>query len=324
MQPNIANPLADFSQKRPVETPLITASRLNSPLKTMNARKLKLPGAAPVLVLLSMLLAPAALAQIIPHFHLAAGAASTAPGSQLQFNAANDFLADSGYAAVMTLRTNPPTVGYYMGGPTFTAAEGDGTEGPPAANGAQLWLVVRAVDGPGGGNWSYWEAGPDEEYGTSITFSYAAGTTNGTNAFILSQLNFQPNPYGHIHGRAFTADKPGLYTVWMQIIDRSRSGPGGGPLHAPSPIYRFYFQAGTTIARLAKSPFQVTATFATLNSNVVRQYTYYLEAAPTLEADTLWTTVAGPLRSNNRLRTLTAPVEPDAPATFYRLRVTSP
>lgn len=290
----------------------------------MNTRKLKFSRAAILLFLLSMLPAPAVRAQLIPHFHLAAGAAGTAPGAPLQFNSADNFLADSGYAAVMTLRTNPPTVGYHMGGPTFTAAEGDGTEGPPAASGAQLWLVVRAVDGPADGHWSFWEAGPDEDYGTSITFSYATGTTNGTNAFILSQLEFQPNPYGHIHGRAFTADKPGLYSVWFQIIDRSRSGPGGGPLHTPSPIYRFHFQAGITIARLTKNQNQTTATFATLNSNAARQYSYYLEATPTLDDSAVWTTVAGPLRGDNRLRILTAPVEPDAPETFYRLRITSP
>ncbi len=288
----------------------------------MNHRTLKLPATLALTALLSLLFTSALHAQVIPHFHLAAGAASTAPGSQLQLIAADNFLAASGYAVVMTLRTNPPTVGYHMGGPTFTAAEGDGTEGPPAAGGAQLWLVVRAVDGPRGGRWAFWEAGPDEGYGTSITFSYATGTTNGTNAFILSQTDFAPNPYGHIHGRAFTGDKPGLYTVWVQLVDRSRAGPGGGPIHAPSPIYRFYYQAGTTIARLAKSPSQVTATFATLNSNAARQYSYYLEAAPTPEANTPWTTVAGPLRGNNRIGTLTALA--GDPNQFYRLRVTSP
>lgn len=290
----------------------------------MTTRKLKLPAVTTFVVLLSMLPAPALRAQLIPHFHLAAGAASTTQGSQLQLNSADNFLAESGYAAVMTLRTNPPTVGYYMGGPTFTAAQGDGTEGPPAAAGAQLWIVVRAVDGPAGGHWSFWEAGESEDYGTSITFTYATGTTNGTNAFILSQLEFQPDPYGHIHGRAFTADKPGLYTVWVQLADRSRNGPGGSPLHTPSPIYRFHFQAGTTIARLTRNQTQVTTTFATQPSNAARQFSYYLEASPAPDGLAPWTTVAGPLRGNNRLNTLAAPVDPVATETFYRLRVTSP
>lgn len=288
----------------------------------MNVHPANLPNILPLLVLLPMLFIQAARAQIISHFHLSAGAVGTEPGSELQLNFAGNFLAESGYASIMTLRTNPPTVGYYMGGPTFTAAQGDGTEGPPAASGAQIWLVVRAVEGPPGGHWSFWEAGPDEDYGTSLTFSYATGTTNGTNAFILSQNEFAPDPFGHIHGRAFTADKPGLYSVWMQIVDRSQNGPGGGSLHAPSRIYRFYFQAGITIAQLKKEGTQTTATFATLNSNAAREYSYYLEATPRLEPESLWTTVAGPLRGNNRLNTLTDPTSD--PNRFYRLRIGPP
>jgi len=79
----------------------------------------------------------------------------------------------------MPLITNAflSTIGYYMGGPTFTAGSGDGADGPPAAPGARIALVVRAVAGPADGHWSFWKPGADGEYGDAITFSYATGST---------------------------------------------------------------------------------------------------------------------------------------------------
>lgn len=289
------------------------------------------PASATTMVAAMLLLgiATATHAQIIQHFHVTAGAASTSVGAPLYFTDADAFLAESGYVANMPLITNLflPAIGYYMGGPTFTAGSGDGADGPPAAPGARLALVVRAVDGPAGGHWSFWETSGNEEYGESITFSYATGTTNGTNAFVLSENDGLPgqDPFGHIHGRAFTVDKPGLYSVWVQLVDTSHNGPGGGPFHTPSPLYRFYFQAGTTIARLDRTNHSVVATFGTQPSNAARQYAYYLEATPTLDVPIAWTTVAGPLAGNNRLRTLTDTPPMDAPHRFYRLRmITTP
>ena len=262
------------------------------------------------------------------HFHVTAGAASTIAGSPLYFTDADAFLAESSYVANMPLITNAllPTIGYYMGGPTFTAGSGDGADGPPAAPGARIALVVRAVNGPPGGRWSFWETSGNEEYGETITFTYAAGTTNGTNSFVLSENDGLPgqDPFGHIHGRAFTVDQPGLYTVWMQLIDTSRNGPGGGPIHTPSPLYKYYFQAGTTIARLARTNNSVVVTFGTLPSNAARRYSYFLEANPMLDDPLKWTTVAGPLAGDSHLQTFTDTPPSDVTNRFYRLRVTSP
>ena len=329
MQPNIANPLADFSQKRPVETTLKPASRLFTPSQLMKLSKANLsvtPMVVAAFILLGFIAAPRA--QILQHFHVTAGAASTTVGSPLYFTDADSFLAESGYVANMPLITNIflPTIGYYMGGPTFTAGSGDGADGPPAAPGARIALVVRAVDGPPGAHWSFWETSGNEEYGNAITFTYATGTTNGTNALVLSENDGLPgqDPFGHIHGRAFTVDKPGLYTVWVQLIDTSRNGPGGGPIHTPSPLYRYYFQAGTTIARLARTNSSVVVTFGTQPSNAARQYSYFLEASFALDDSVAWTTIAGPLSGNNRLRSFTDTPPADAPYRFYRLRVTTP
>lgn len=279
-----------------------------------------------VALLLCFLRVDVARAQVLQHFHVTAGAVSATAGSQLRFTDADSFLAESRYVAYMPKITNSllPAVGYYQGGPTFTAAANDGSAESPAAAGARIGLKIIAVAGPSGGHWSFWETAGNEEYGSSITFSYASGTTNGTNIIILSENNGQAgaDPYGHIHGRAFTADVPGLYTVWTQLVDVSRNGPGGGPLHAPSQLYRYYFQAGTTISGVVQTNGSTVVTFGTQLSNVARRYSYYLEAHSALDVDLPWTTVAGPVLGDNRLQTLSEPIT--EPQRFYRLRVTSP
>jgi hypothetical protein len=261
------------------------------------------------------------------HLHINAGALSTTNRAPLYFVNGDGFVASSGFAFSSVLRTNGPAVGYYDAGVTFTAVFGDGSEGPPAALGSQLALVIKSVSGPEGGSFAYWESfqGNCEQAAESITFSLPVGTTDGTNRFLLSQNNGLPgeDPYGHCHGRRLTMTKPGLYTVGTQLVDVSRNGPGGGPIHTPSPLYQFYFQADTTIARLAPTNSSVTATFATLPSNVARQYSYFLEANAALDGIELWTTVAGPVRGDNRLQTLTDS-ETTQPQRFYRLRVTTP
>lgn len=281
---------------------------------------------AVVAVLLCLLHVGAARAQTLQHFHVTAGAASTTAGSLLLLTDADQFLAASGYVAYMPEITNSlrPTIGYYQGGPTFTSAANDGSDESPAAAGARIGLKIVAVAGPAGGHWSFWETAGNEEYGTAITFSYAAGTTNGTNVIILSENNGESgaNPYGHIHGRAFTVDVPGLYTVWTQLVDVSRNGPGGGPLHTPSQLYRYYFQAGTTISGITQTNGSTVVTFGTQLSNAARRYSYFLEAQDALDAEAPWTTVAGPVTGNNRLQTLSEPTT--EPQRFYRLRVTSP
>lgn len=260
------------------------------------------------------------------HIHVNAGALSTTIGSQLAFTDADNYAASSGYVINMVLRTNGPAAGLYDGGPTFAAAGSDGFEGTPAVPGSQLAMIVKAVSGPSDGSFSFWESPgclepDDENYAPHIAFTVTAGTTNGTNHFVVSENNGQPgqDPYGHCHGRLFTANKPGLYTVWFQIADLSRNGPDSVPLHTPSPIYSFYFNAGLNIARLHRTNETTSATFGTRF-----QSRFYLEASPALDEAALWTTVAGPVNGNNRLQTLTDPNAFGEPPRFYRLRISTP
>jgi len=267
-------------------------------------------------------LALSGLASNLPsqHLHLNAGATNTAAGTPLYFANADTFVASSGYVFNLVLRTNGPAIGLYDGGVTFTALSSDGFDGPPAAPGSQLALAVQSLAGPQDSQWSFWESDACEDLGCCITFSLLSGTTNGTNLFLLSQNNGLPgeDPYGHCHGRRYTASKPGLHTLGVQILDVSTNGPGGGPIHNPSQVYYLHFQAGITISRLARTNNIAMAAFGTRNGS-----TYYLEANSVLDDSLPWSTVAGPLGGNNHLQSLT-----DMTATesrrFYRLRVTTP
>lgn len=254
------------------------------------------------------------------HLHLNAGATNTRAGTPLYFANADTFTASSGYVLNMVLRTNGPAAGLYDGGITFTALGSDGFEGPPAAPGSQLALVIKSVTGPADSLWSFWESDACEDFGCCLTFSVPTGVTNGANTFLLSQNLGLPgdDPYGHCHGRRYTASKPGLHTVGVQIVDVSSNGPAGGPIHTPSPIYYLHWQAGITIANLARTNQRSTATFGTRNGS-----TYWLEAADGLSITNQWTTVAGPVSGNNRLRAL---IDENAAVSqrFYRLRVTTP
>lgn len=256
------------------------------------------------------------------HVHLTAGALTTTPGSPLSFvNDTNTFAASSGVVFNMVLRTNGTLAGLYDGGPTFTAAGSDGFDGSPAAPGAQLVLIVKSLAGPEGGAWGFWESLECDDFGTNLTFSLPVGATNGTNRFLISQNTGAPgeDPYGHCHGRRFTTTQPGLYTLGVQIVDVSRNGPGGAPLHTPSPIYRIHFQAGFTIARATTTNNTFEATFGTRTGS-----RFYLEANSLLDGSLPWTTVAGPVTGNNRLQTLKDPAALAEPGRFYRLRVTTP
>jgi hypothetical protein len=310
--------MAAFSRRRSDETPLKPAPRSITELRFVKFSQ------CPHLVALAATLVTAAnlAAQ---HVHVNAGALSTTGGSPLYFVNGDAFVTNSGWVFTSVLRTNGPAIGLFDAGVTFTSVFGDGSDGPPAAAGAQVALVVKGLTGPEGGSWSFWESldGACDEPGESITFSLNPGETNGTNLFVLSQNSGAPgeDPYGHCHGRVFTMNKEGLYRVTFQLVDVSRNGPGGGPIHSPSQLYQMYFQAGVTISELRHDGDTVTATFATQRSNLARQYFYHLEANPVLDDPTQWTTVAGPVRGESNLQVLSENVAPSSSPRYYRLRV---
>ena len=181
------------------------------------------------------------------HGHLSVGAVGTNQNDQLIFDKSVIFDTSSDYVKTLTYATNGTYAGYYQGNITLTALAATTNHlGPvPYAPALGSWIFAQlvSVDGPSGAAFAFWEAGA-----TNPTISLDSGTT-GTNTWQLSENDGSPNtdPYGHIHGRRFTATKPGTYIVGFRAYDFSSNGAGGGPIHSPSTVLKMYFQAGDII-----------------------------------------------------------------------------
>lgn len=237
--------------------------------------------------------------------HIYAGAVGTNRNDALAFTVAALFDTHSGYKLPMVLRTNGFNAGHYRGDTlTFTALSatdlGTGQVPGRALLGSRLAVALVSVAGPPGGEVEFWE-GDGETPGNTVTFRVPVGTTDSTNAFVISENDGAPgsDPYGHIHGREFTTTRPGLYTVGFRLIDLSTNGPGGGPLHSPSPMLSMYFQAGPTLESVEAVPEGARVRFRSAPG-----VTNVLEAASSPNAGD-WVRVSGPLRGNSTLQSLT-------------------
>ena len=220
------------------------------------------------------------------HLHIVAGADSKEQNAKLRFTngATYDIYSNQGIApACFFMSSNLPALypNLYQTDVTFASLPGTLWTGGPApgaaAPGAFLEAIIVSVKGPAGGVIGFWQE--DEGANPNLGFSVPVGTTNGTNRFEISEgITFPEfDPFGHIHGRRFTANNPGLYTVGFQLVDTSTAGTNGGPIHTPSPISYFYFQAGVFIDSMVKSNNTVTVSFG-VNSF----YDYDLEVSTNL------------------------------------------
>lgn len=252
--------------------------------------------------------------------HIYAGAAGTNRNDALVFTVASLFEAGAGYQLPMVLRTTGNNAGYYRGDAlTFTALAatelGTGQLPGRALLGSRLAVQLVSVDGPAGGEVAFWE-GDGENAGNQITFRVPVGTTDSTNALVISENDGAPgsDPYGHIHGREFTTTLPGLYRVGFRLIDLSTNGPGGGPLHAPSEILRIYFQAGPTIESI-----ETLALGARVYFRSAPGVTNVLESTDGLDPAG-WVAVSAGLRGNSTRQSLLDAREGNGPR-FYRLRL---
>jgi hypothetical protein len=259
------------------------------------------------------------------HHHCIISTPEITPGIPLTF--ANDYaFSASNSAFVLTLDYNTNTyAGHYvtagiLNNIAFTS-EGDESTTHPV-DGTLVRIRFVGVAGPPGGSFGVWDV-PGFGNGnnsTTLTFSLPVGTTNGTNSILVSENSGEPSadPYGHIHGRQFSATKPGLYLVTVQAYDASHNGTGGGSLHSPSSLLSIYFQAGPAISAIARSPNEVALSFP---SQVGKDY--YLEASADLSDTNAWQTISGPVSGNDQFQIFTDP-NWNAAQQFYRLRVTSP
>lgn len=277
------------------------------------------PNLVPVAAIVLLSLGAFAL-QSFGDTHLYAGALGTNQNDKLNFSNGAVFNANlSAYSFPQILRTNGFNAGYYRGDVlTLSALAGTVPNGGPivghAAFGSRLAVQVVSVTGPVGGSFAFWE-GDGENDLDQITFSVPVGTTDGTNHLVISENNSEPgvDPYGHIHGREFTASTPGTYVVGLRVIDLSTNGVNSGPIHTPSDILPVRFQAGVRIETLQLFTNRVTTSFRCPPgiSNI-------LEATASL-GPANWQTVAGPLRGNSNLQTLSE-TNPPTPNRFYRIR----
>ncbi|MBL9174880.1 MAG: hypothetical protein JNL10_15185, partial [Verrucomicrobiales bacterium] len=181
--------------------------------------------------------------------------------------------------------------------------------------GTHVEAIVETVDGPQGGEFGFWETPGDEEPATQLTFSVPVGETQGTRHFPVSENDGSPDadPYGHFHGRVFSATEPGIYRIGFRFVDTSTNGPDSGPLHSPSPRFFLQFQAGVTLAGIADSSEGPELLFAAAND-----FRYVLESSPVLNDSAAWAPVGDPMIGDNHLHTIAAP--PVDGARFYRLR----
>lgn len=186
-----------------------------------------------------------ALAQ---HGHLNAGAVGTSQGDALSFVNGAGFAASSGYVKELTPATTGARAGYYTGSITFTSLAATVGNGGPAAGAAALGSFLQygivSVAGPAGGQFAFWEEGA-----TTPTISYGVGYSTSFPALIeLSDASngagaAGADPFGHLHGRNFTATVPGEYVVGFKLFDTSVNGAAGGEIHAPSQVLNIKFAA---------------------------------------------------------------------------------
>ncbi|HAB17622.1 MAG TPA: hypothetical protein PLX89_20760 [Verrucomicrobiota bacterium] len=310
-------------QRNPGVTPAATHLR-RALLIAISEFELKPPrhlrsSCALTLLAAGLLLALASpLTAVRAHEHLAAGATLPEAGAALLFVNAGNFAAESGYVFPLELSGSGPYAGVHHAELSFVCQPGTLDYGGPApfhpALGAHIEAVVESVSGPVGGAFGFWESPGDEQVATELTFSVPVGTTNGTHRFPVSENDGSPgaDPYGHVHGRVYSATMPGLYAVGFRFVDTSTNGPNGGPLHVSSERFFIYFQAGITLA-ITNAIDGAQLTFATAND-----HQYVLESLPELVAVGTWTPVGEPFAGDNRLRQVT--VDAVIASQYFRLR----
>lgn len=181
------------------------------------------------------------------HGHLNVGALGTSQNARLYFANGADFVASSGYVKTLDYTNAARFAGYHQGNITLTALPTTAAHAGPDPNapapGSHIQFSMACLEGPAGGSFAFWDAGT-----TAPSLSLAPGQSS-TNLWALSESDGSPgsDPYGHIHGRRFTATTPGIYKIGFTAFDTSTNGAGGGPIHTPSEQLAVWFQADVNV-----------------------------------------------------------------------------
>ena len=155
-----------------------------------------------------------------------------------------------------------------------------------------------SVQGPAGGNFAFWEVGAIEP-----NWSRATGWNSGNGN--APGFRVAVDGDGHVHGRLFTMDKPGNYTVSFRAVDSNGN---------------FSASTNLTIDFRAQQPPQLSIGIS--GGNVALSFTsrgglnYDLQRCEDLAGGD-WTTIQT-IHGNGMLHTPTDPVS-GRPRSFYRL-----
>ncbi|MCU0793261.1 MAG: hypothetical protein MUE42_10545 [Opitutaceae bacterium] len=161
--------------------------------------------------------------------------------------------------------------GFYATELSFSA-EGNVIEFPP---GARTRIELVSVTGPQGASFGFWETGA-----TTPTFTRPVGWTASEGDRPSFPVYENASGYGHIHGRAFTADHPGDYQIVFRAVDESAT-------YAPS-------QPKTVLFRALSAPqlaIRIESGDARLTFSSRPNLSYDLQASTTLTDDG-WQTIA--------------------------------
>jgi hypothetical protein len=177
---------------------------------------------------------------------------------------------------------------------TFTTETG----ALPMANGADPRIEIVAVTGPAGGSFAFWEVGA-----TAPTWWRAAGWSG---AGVVFPVVLDGDT--HAHGRAFTMDRPGTYTVTFRAVDAAG---------------KFSASANKTITFIAQQPPKLSIGVA--GGNVSLTFTsranlvYDLQVCTDLESG-IWRNVEPHtfIDGYGDVKSMTDPVA-RRPRAFYRL-----
>lgn len=252
------------------------------------------------------------------HGHLDAGAGSTEQGAPLIWANADDFVSDSGYIKTLNYTDTGRFAGYYEGNITLTALPATPAHAGPhpmaPVLGSYVQFSLSCLSGPEGGSFGFWDVGS-----TTPSISLAPGESS-TDIWPLTESDGSPgaDPYGHIHGRRFTATKAGIYKIGFTAVDTSANGEGGGPIHAPSEELPVWFQAGVNIASLNR-----TGTVNTISFGAPANQIITLEYLTNLSGTEEWKPIEAPVLGDDHLHSLE---DPEATGTerYYRLHLTTP
>lgn len=159
-------------------------------------------------------------------------------------------------------------------------------------------IEIVSVTGPAGGSFAFWEVGA-----TAPTWWRAAGWTGAGEVFPVI-LGGDP----HVHGRAFTMDRPGSYTVTFRAVDAAGR-------FAPSPTKTITFHA----LQPPKLSIGVNGPNVSLSFTSRPNLVYDLQVCTDLESG-IWTEV-GPhtfMDGDGGVIEMTDPLA-GRPRAFYRL-----